>query len=77
MFRGLKIEMFWDGAIKPAVSAPLGDFFGLGLGQMVAFQSAFFSSPEGKSFNCYIPMITGRRFISILFPTSSAVLNRP
>jgi Protein of unknown function (DUF2961) len=56
MLRGLKIEMFWDGAIKPAVSAPLGDFFGLGLGQMVAFQSAFFSSPEGKSFNCYIPM---------------------
>jgi hypothetical protein len=56
MLRGLKIEMFWDGANKPAVSAPLGDFFGLGLGQMVAFQSALFASPEGKSFNCYIPM---------------------
>jgi hypothetical protein len=56
MLRGLKIEMFWDGATKPAVSAPLGDFFGLGLGQMVAFQSALFASPEGKSFNCYIPM---------------------
>ncbi len=56
MLRGLKIEIFWDGATKPAVSAPFGDFFGLGLGQMAAFQSALFSSSEGKSFNCYIPM---------------------
>jgi hypothetical protein len=25
MLRGLKIEMFWDGATKPAVSTPFGD----------------------------------------------------
>ena len=56
MLRGLKIEMFWDGAAKPAVSAPFGDFFGLGFGHMSAFQSALFASPEGRSFNCYIPM---------------------
>lgn len=56
MLRGLKLEFFWDGAKTPAVSAPLGDFFGMGLGQMSNFQSALFSSPEGKSFNCYIPM---------------------
>jgi hypothetical protein len=56
MLRGLKIEMFWDGASKPAVSAPFGDFFGMGLAHMIAFQSAFFASPEGMSFNCYIPM---------------------
>jgi Protein of unknown function (DUF2961) len=56
MLRGLKIEMFWDGASKPAVSAPVGDFFGMALGHMTAFQSALFASPEGKSFNCYIPM---------------------
>lgn len=56
MLRGLKIEMFWDGASKPAVSAPFGDFFGMGLGHMAAFQSAFFASPEGRSLNCYIPM---------------------
>src|SRR6266700_1049673 len=37
MLRGLKIEMFWDGSSKPAVSAPFGDFFGLGLGQMAPF----------------------------------------
>jgi len=56
MLRGLKLEMFWDGARKPAVSAPFGDFFGFGLGRMAVFQSALFASPEGKSFNCYIPM---------------------
>jgi hypothetical protein len=56
MLRSLKIEMYWDGATKPAVSAPVGDFFGIGLGQKVPFQSAFFSDPEGRSFNCTIPM---------------------
>jgi len=56
MLRSLKIEIYWDGAAKPAVSAPVGDFFGIGLGQKVAFQSAFFSDPEGRSFNCVIPM---------------------
>lgn len=56
MLSGVKIEMFWDNATKPAVSAPLGDFFGQGLGRMKAFENVFFSSPEGKSFNCNIPM---------------------
>ncbi len=56
MLRGLKIEMFWDGSKRPAVSAPLGDFFAFGSGRMAAFQSALFSSPEGKSFDCVIPM---------------------
>ena len=56
MLRSLRIDIYWDGAKRPAVSAPVGDFFGLGLGQMVPFQSAFFSNPEGRSFNCVIPM---------------------
>jgi hypothetical protein len=56
MLRGLRIECYWDGAEKPAVSAPMGDFFGTGLGRMVAFESAFFSNPEGRSFNCRVPM---------------------
>jgi hypothetical protein len=54
--RGVRIEFYWDGADKPAVNVPLGDFFGNGLGQMTAFQSALFSNPEGRSFNCTIPM---------------------
>jgi hypothetical protein len=56
MLRGMKIEMFWDGAKEPAVSAPIGDFFCHGIGRMATFESALFSSPEGRSFNCIIPM---------------------
>lgn len=56
MLRSLKIEMFWEGNDKPAVSAPIGDFFGVSLGQRLPFESAIFSDPEGRSFNCVIPM---------------------
>ena len=56
MLRSLKIEIYWDGTARPAVRAPVGDFFGIGLGRTVPFQSAFFSDPEGRSFNCVIPM---------------------
>lgn len=56
MLRGLRIEAYWDNATQPAISAPLGDFFSFGLGRMATFQSALFSSPEGKSFNCCVPM---------------------
>ena len=54
--RGLRIEMYWDGASKPAVQAPLGDFFCMSMGHMVPFENALFSSPEGRSFNCIVPM---------------------
>lgn len=56
MLRAIKIEMFWDGEEQPAVSAPFGDFFGNGLGRMAAHESELFSSAEGRSFNCFIPM---------------------
>ena len=54
--RSLRLQMFWDGENKPAVDVPLGDFFCNNLGKRIAFQSALFSSGEGRSFNCYIPM---------------------
>ncbi len=56
MLRSLRIEMHWDGEEKPAVSAPVGDFFGIGLGRKVPFENVFFADPEGRSFNCFIPM---------------------
>ena len=56
MLRSLKIEMFWDNEKKPAVSVPFGDFFGVGLGRTTVFQNTFFTNPEGRSFNCFIPM---------------------
>ncbi|MEI6143405.1 MAG: glycoside hydrolase family 172 protein [Mariniphaga sp.] len=54
--RAVRIDMFWDGAKKPAVSAPVGDFFGIGLGLAAKFDNALFSSPEARSFNFTIPM---------------------
>lgn len=54
--RAMKLEMYWDGETKPAVSVPVGDFFGNGLSRLTPFESALFSNPEGRSFNCIIPM---------------------
>jgi hypothetical protein len=54
--RSLRLQIFWDGETKPAVDVPMGDFFCNNLGKTVPFQSALFSSGEGRSFNCYIPM---------------------
>jgi hypothetical protein len=67
MLRSLRVEMYWDNASSAAVSAPLGDFFGIGLGRKTAFQNEFFSDPEGRSFNCYIPMPfkTGARIVIV------------
>jgi hypothetical protein len=54
--RGLKLEIFWDGAADPAVSVPLGDFFLHGAGEMVPMETALLASPEGRSFVSYVPM---------------------
>ena len=54
--RSLRLQFFWDDSNKPAVDVPLGDFFGYNLGKQITFQSALFSSGEGRSYNCYIPM---------------------
>ena len=63
--RSLRIDMYWDGESKPAVSVPFGDFFGLGLCKTTVFENVFFANPEGKSFNCFIPMPfrTGARIV--------------
>jgi len=65
MLRSLRVDIYWDGARTPAVSAPLGDFFGIGLGRMVPFESALFSNPEGRSLNTVVPMPfrTGMRIV--------------
>lgn len=65
MLRSLRLEMFWDGEAQPAVSVPLGDFFSISHGQAMPFENALFSSPEGRSFNCFIPMPfrTGARIV--------------
>ena len=54
--RALRLDIFWDGAKTPAVSAPLGDFFAQNAGEMVRMDNALFASPEARSFVTYIPM---------------------
>ncbi|RKX46166.1 MAG: DUF2961 domain-containing protein, partial [Verrucomicrobia bacterium] len=56
MLRSLRLEMYWDQSDKPAVSVPLGDFFGASVGQLPVFENALFSSPEARSFTCVLPM---------------------
>lgn len=53
--RSIILRCYWDGCDKPAAEVPLGDFM-LSDGGMRPFSCAYFSDPEGRSFNCYIPM---------------------
>jgi hypothetical protein len=53
ILRALRLEMFWDGSDKPAVSVPLGDFFNWVHGRPVKFENALFANPEGRSFVCF------------------------
>jgi hypothetical protein len=54
--RGWVVRMYWDGQEWPSVEAPLQDFFGLPFARQAPFESALFSNPEGRSFNCVVPM---------------------
>lgn len=56
MLRSCVLRMYWDDAETPAVEVPFGDFFGAILGEMTAFESELFSSPEARSFNAFVPM---------------------
>src|SRR3984893_7642756 len=47
---------YWDGNDKPSIEAPIGDFFGLNLGQYTIYQSAYLACSPGKSLNCYFAM---------------------
>jgi hypothetical protein len=47
---------YWDGEALPAVEAPVGDFFGLGLGEYFLYQSGPLSVGSQKSLNCSFPM---------------------
>lgn len=73
--RGLRLEMFWDGAATPAVSAPLGDFFLHGAGEMLPMDTALLASPEGRSFVSYIPMPFRTRARIVITNESSKPVN--
>lgn len=50
------LRMYWDGEANPSVETPIGDFFGLGLGEYHTWQSEMLSVGNDKSLNCFFPM---------------------
>jgi hypothetical protein len=50
------LRMYWDGETSPSVEAPVGDFFGLGLGDYFLYQSAPLSVGGDKALNSFFPM---------------------
>ena len=52
----LVLRAYWDGNVKPSIETPIGDFFGLNLGQYQIYQSAYLACSPGRSLNCYFAM---------------------
>ncbi|MFZ0201720.1 MAG: glycoside hydrolase family 172 protein [Candidatus Sulfotelmatobacter sp.] len=52
----LVLRMYWDGETSPSVEAPIGDFFGLGLGDYFLFESTPLAVASDKALNCFFPM---------------------
>jgi hypothetical protein len=55
------LRMYWDGESNPSVEAPIGDFFGLGLGTYTVFHSALVAVAPDKALNAWFPMPFSRR----------------
>jgi Protein of unknown function (DUF2961) len=54
--KNLVLRMYWDGEAEPSVEVPIGDFFGLGLGDYFLYQSALTTVASIKALNAYFPM---------------------
>jgi Protein of unknown function (DUF2961) len=54
--KALVLRMYWDGESSPSVEAPIGDFFGLGLGNYFLYQSAPLQVGADKALNSFFPM---------------------
>ncbi|HEV1995360.1 MAG TPA: glycoside hydrolase family 172 protein [Candidatus Acidoferrum sp.] len=52
----LVLRIYWDHETAPSVEAPLGDFFGLGLGEYHRWESQLLSVGSDKSLNSFFPM---------------------
>jgi hypothetical protein len=50
------LRIYWDGEETPSVEAPIGDFFGLGLGYYYSWESEMLSVGSVKDLNCFFPM---------------------
>ena len=54
--KNLVLRAWWDGETTPSVEAPIGDFFGLGLGEYFVYQSALLAVAPVKALNAYFQM---------------------
>src|SRR5690348_4927165 len=54
--KALVLRMYWDGEVTPSVEGPIGDFYGLGLGEYHSYQSAPLQVSSDKALNCFFPM---------------------
>jgi Protein of unknown function (DUF2961) len=54
--KALVLRMYWDGEASPSVETPVGDFFGLGLGDYHLYQSLPLSVGSDKALNSFFPM---------------------
>ena len=52
----LVLRMFWDSESAPSVETPIGDFFGLGLGEYFLYQSMPLSVAPDKALNSFFVM---------------------
>jgi len=52
----LVLRMYWDGESTPSVESPVGDFFGLGLGEYFLYQSIPLSVGADKALNSFFVM---------------------
>lgn len=56
----LVLRAYWDGETEPSVEVPVGDFFGLILGDYFLYQSALTTVSSVKALNAYFPMPFGK-----------------
>ncbi len=54
--KNLVLRAWWDGESSPSVEAPIGDFFGLGLGEYFTYESALLTVAPVKALNSYFSM---------------------
>jgi hypothetical protein len=54
--KNLVLRAWWDGESAPSIETPIGDFFGLGLGEYFTYQSALLTVAPVKALNSYFAM---------------------
>ena len=54
--KNLVLRAWWDGESAPSVEVPIGDFFGLGLGEYFVYQSELLAVASVKALNAYFKM---------------------